>query len=146
MQILEVKIWTLKTWKHYKSLSRWMMRFLQRKWHCPPFLPFSPTMKSSTWVVGMNVTSTRQGLCCILMCWMMTSHNKFSWSKGPFNGVWTTFSIACSLAWWPCSYKDNFPSMPAKTIVKDISFYAPYIKIMIINIQWIKNMVNLWLT
>jgi hypothetical protein len=36
--------------------------------------------------------------------------------------------------------------MPVRTIVKDISFYAPYIQIVIINIQWVKNMVNVWLT
>jgi hypothetical protein len=34
----------------------------------------------------------------------------------------------------PCSYNGKFPSMPTKTIVKDISFYAPYIQIVIINI------------
>jgi hypothetical protein len=31
--------------------------------------------------------------------------------------------------------------MLPKTIVKDISFYAPYIEIVTINIQWVKNMV-----
>jgi hypothetical protein len=45
----------------------------------------------------------------------------------------------CNWAWWPCSYKCNFPSMLAKTIVKNINFYAPYIQIVIINIQWIKK-------
>ncbi len=123
-----------------KSLSRWMMCFLERKRHHPPSLPSSPVMKSSIRVVGMNATSTRWEPCCILVCRMMTSHNKSSWSKGPFGGVWTTFSHAYSLAWWPCSYKGNFPSMPAKTIVKNIGFYAPYIQIVIINIQWVKNM------
>jgi hypothetical protein len=57
----------------------------------------------------------------------------------------TTFSNACSLIWWPCWYKCNFSSMLVKTIVKDISLCAPYIQIVIINIQWVKNMVNLWL-
>jgi len=129
-----------------KSLSRWMMRFLQRKQHCPPFLPSSPTMKSNTRIVGMNATSTRQGPYCIPVCQMKTSHSKSSWSKCSFGGVWTTFSNAYSSAWWSCSYKGNFPSMPAKTTVKDISFYAPYIQIVIINIQRVKNVVNIWFT
>jgi hypothetical protein len=77
---------------------------------------------------------------------MMTSHNKFSWSKGLYGVVWTIFSNACNYAWWPCSYKGNFPSMPAITIVKYINFYAPYIQIVIINIQWTRIMVNTWLT
>ncbi len=130
----------------YKSLSRWMMHFLQRKQHRPPSLPSSPTMKSSTQIVGMNATSTRWGPCNIPVCCMMTSHSKSSWSKSPSVGVWTTFSNVCSLVWWPCSYKGNLLSMPVRTIVKDISFYAPYIQIVIINIQWVKNMVNVWLT
>ncbi len=122
-----------------KSLSRWMLCFLQRKWHRPPSLPSSLAMKLSIVVMGMNATSTRQGPYCILMCRMTISHIKSSWSKGPYGGVWTTFSNACSLAWWPCSYKGKFPSIPTKTIVKDITFYAPYIQIVIINIQWIKK-------
>jgi hypothetical protein len=76
-------------------------------------------MKSSTWVVGMNATPTRWEPCCILVCRMTTSQNKFSWSKGPSGGVWT---IAYNSTWWPCSYKGNVPSMPTKTIVKYINF------------------------
>ncbi len=60
-----------------KSLSRWMMQFLQRKCHRPPSLPSSPSMKSSTWVVGMNATPTRWGPCCILVCRMTTSQQIF---------------------------------------------------------------------
>jgi hypothetical protein len=57
-------------------------------------------MKSSTQIVGMNATSTRQGSCCIPMCQMTTSPKKSSWSKGPFGGVQTTFSNASSLTWF----------------------------------------------
>jgi hypothetical protein len=118
-----------------KSLSRWMMRFLQRKWHRPPLLPSSPTMKSSIRDVGMNPTLTTQGLCCLPMCRMMISHNKSWQSKGPSSGVWTTFYNVCSSTWCPCSYKGNFPSMPIKTIVKILVYmHAPYIQIVIINI------------
>jgi hypothetical protein len=74
--------------------------------------------------MGMNVTSTRQGLCCILMCQMTTSHIKHSWTKNPHGGVWTTFSNVCK------SYKcNNLPFMLAKPIVEDISFYVLYIQI-----------------
>jgi hypothetical protein len=70
----------------------------------------------------------KQGPCCIPMCQMTTSHSRSSQSKGPFGGVWTTFSNAYNLAWWPCLYKCNkFPSM--QTIVEDISLYAPHIQI-----------------
>jgi hypothetical protein len=70
------------------------------------------------------------------VCQMTISHNKFSWSKGPFSNVWTTFSNVYSLTSWPCLYKGSFP---LHTIVKDIHFYAPYIQIVIINIQWVKE-------
>ncbi len=113
-----------------KSLSRWMMHFLQRNWHHPPSWPFLPAMKSNIWIMGMNVTSIKQGPCCILMCEMTTSHNKISWTKNPYGGVWTTFSNGCNSVWWTCSYKcNNLSFMLAKTIVEDISFYVPYIQI-----------------
>jgi hypothetical protein len=93
-------------------------------------LIFLPSMKSNIQVVGMNATLTRWGLCCIPICWRTTFHNTSSWSKGPFGGVWTTFSNAYNSTWWPCSHKCNdFPSMPTKTIVQDINFYAPDIQI-----------------
>jgi len=111
-----------------KSLSRWIMHFLQRNQHCSPSWHSLPRMKSNTQVVGMNATLIKQGPCCIPMCQMTISHNRSSRSKDPPSGVWTTFSNAYNLVWWPCSYKCNkFPSM--QTIVKDISLYAPQIQI-----------------
>jgi hypothetical protein len=135
MNVIQVQIWTLKTQKHYLFVivanhyqGGWGI-FLQINRHCPPSWPSSPTMKSNTPVMGMSATSTRQWPCCTWMCQMTTSHNKSSWLKGPFGGVWTTFSNAYNSTWWPCSYKCNFPSMFSKTIVKYINFYAPYIQI-----------------
>ncbi len=95
---------------------------------------------------GDECNFNKVGPCCILMCQMTTSYSKYSWSKGPSSGVWTTFSNAYNSTWWPCTYKGNFPSMLTKTITKDINFHAPYFQLVIINTQWIENMVNLWLT
>ncbi len=121
---------TLSTHSCCKLLSRWMMCFLQKNQHFPSTWFSLPTMKSNTQVMGMNATLTRQGPCCISICWRTTSHNTFSWSKGSYGEVWITFSNAYNSTWWPCSYKcNNFPSMPTKTIVQNINFYAPYIQI-----------------
>jgi hypothetical protein len=44
------------------------------------------------------------------------------------NKAWTTCSNVCSSIGQLCTYKcNNFSSMFIKTIVEDISFYAPYI-------------------
>jgi len=81
---IEVKIWTLKTWKHclfmiiVYHLSRWIMHFLQRNQHHPPSWHSLSSMKSNTQVVGMNATLIKQGPCCIPMCQMTTSHIRFS--------------------------------------------------------------------
>jgi hypothetical protein len=114
---------TLSTHNCCKSLSRWMMCFLQKNQHFLPSWFSLPTMKSNTQVVGMNATLTRWRPCCIPNCWRAISHSTSSWTKGPSGGVWTTFSNAYNSTWWPCSYKCNgFPSMPTKPLYKILIF------------------------
>ncbi len=142
----------MKTWKHYLLIV--VTNHYQSGWcvfckkiniiHNLDFL--CHVWNQTPQVVGMNAILTRWGLCCIPICWRTSSYNTSSWSKSPSNGVWTTFSNAYNSTWWPCSYKcNNFPSMPTKTIVQDINFYAPYIQIYDINIH-VKKMINLSFT
>ncbi len=54
---------------------------------------------------------------------------------------------ACGSISWPCSYKCNFPSMLAKTIVEKVLIFMHLtFKFVIINIQCVKNMVNISFT
>ncbi len=113
-----------------KSLSRWMMCCLLWNQHHPLSWTSLPTLKSSTRVMGMNATSTRRRLYCIPMCQMIISHNKFWCSKGPYGGLWTTFSNGCILAWWPFSNKcNNFPSIIRRNLVICNHYFYDYMQL-----------------